>query len=141
MDLLTILVSLADDENVRVAYKKSTTGAIGSVAIGGAGSIIGLLVAGPLGVIVGGAAAGILSYTISRSPGNFRNLSEVILNDLSEKQKQRLFEQVVKAVSKMKKIRGKNVIEQIYMNKEAKIVALNTTKTYVTKTLGMTILK
>ncbi|KAI8121650.1 hypothetical protein FF38_06494 [Lucilia cuprina] len=91
-ELIEAISVLADEQNVRVTVKQSGKGAI----ICGACCFAGGLLLGPAGLAIGGAAGGVVAYNMTK--GSFRPLGDVIINDLSDTQKEQLVQHVTKAV-------------------------------------------
>ncbi|XP_055303409.1 protein C19orf12 homolog [Sitodiplosis mosellana] len=90
-EFLRGLAILADNQNMRVTLKQSGKGA----AICGAICFVGGLVAGPLGLAVGGTIGGVTAY---KCLSNFRTVGDIIRNDLTQEEKWRLHEHVVNSV-------------------------------------------
>merc|ERR1712226_1445631 len=75
-DILTIITTLGDDENLRITVKQSAKGGL----IAGISCAVGGLIGGPPGLAVGGAAGGCLAaYWAGNS---FKSLSTVILYEM-----------------------------------------------------------
>ncbi|XP_065366525.1 protein C19orf12 homolog [Calliphora vicina] len=91
-ELIEAISVLADEQNVRVTVKQSGKGAI----VCGACCFAGGLLLGPAGLAIGGAAGGVVAYKMTK--GSFRPLGDVIINDLTDTQKEQLVQHVTKAV-------------------------------------------
>ncbi|KAM7346503.1 protein Nazo isoform 1-T2 [Cochliomyia hominivorax] len=91
-ELIEAISVLADEQNVRVTVKQSGKGAV----ICGACCFAGGLLMGPPGLAIGGAAGGVVAYKMTQ--GSFRPLGDVIINDLTDSQKEQLVQHVTKAV-------------------------------------------
>ena len=75
-DILKVISTLCDDENLRITVKQSAKGGL----IAGVSCAVGGLIAGPPGLAVGGAAGGCLAaYWAGNS---FKSLSTVILYEM-----------------------------------------------------------
>ena len=83
-DILTIVTTLGDEENLQVAVKES---AKGGLIAGGACAIGGLLL-GPPGLALGGAVGGCVAAYMSSN--KFKPVSSVILYDMKPEVQQRL---------------------------------------------------
>uniref|UniRef100_A0A1A9UUY5 Uncharacterized protein n=1 Tax=Glossina austeni TaxID=7395 RepID=A0A1A9UUY5_GLOAU len=94
-ELIQAISVIADERNVRVAVKQCGKGA----AICAAGSFVGGMLLGPLGLAIGGAAGGLAAYKATQ--GSFRPLGEVLMNDLTDTQKECLVNHVTKAVERI----------------------------------------
>ncbi|CAO1382258.1 unnamed protein product [Diamesa tonsa] len=90
-ELIKAVSVVADKHNIRVTVKTSAKYSLivaGSVFLGG-------ILMGPVGLALGGTAGGLYSY--NKSKGQFRSAAEIIINDLSNEEKQRLCDHVVQA--------------------------------------------
>lgn len=91
-EILNICQVLSEQENLTVTVKEAAKG----FCIAGAGASIGALVAGPLGIFVGGTiASAVAAYT---TRGKFKSVVEIINNDMTLEQKNRLVEHVERAM-------------------------------------------
>ena len=70
-DLQRVVAHLAEEEELKVTVKSSVYGGL----VAGITTTLGGLLAGPPGLLVGGAVGGALAY---KSSGNFKPVSEVI---------------------------------------------------------------
>ena len=70
-DLQRVVAHLAEEEELKVTVKSSVYGGL----VAGITTTLGGLLAGPSGLLVGGAVGGALAY---KSSGNFKPVSEVI---------------------------------------------------------------
>lgn len=83
-DLQRVMAILADEDQLKVTVKSSGYGGL----IAGITTTIGGLVAGPPGLLVGGALGGALAYS---SAGNFKPVSQV-LKDMNAHDRQLLYD-------------------------------------------------
>lgn len=87
-DVLRLCCELSAHDQIKVAVKNSTKGAL----VAGGTAFVGGLMAGPPGIAVGGAVGGLLgSYMTS---GQFRPLPQILM-DLPPSQQQRLYQDVM----------------------------------------------
>lgn len=87
--LLDGVAILTDDHNVRVTVKQSARGAL----VCGASCFVGGLLAGPVGMAIGGTIGGLQAYRMTN--GQFRALGTVIREDLTYAQRTRLSERIM----------------------------------------------
>uniref|UniRef100_A0A1A9X024 Uncharacterized protein n=1 Tax=Glossina brevipalpis TaxID=37001 RepID=A0A1A9X024_9MUSC len=92
IEIIRAISVIADERMVRVTVKQCGKGAV----ICAASSFVGGMLLGPLGLALGGAAGGLAAYKTTQ--GSFRPLAEVLINDLSDTQKERLVNHVRRAV-------------------------------------------
>lgn len=90
-ELMSIIGTLGDEENIRFTFQSCAKGAL----FGGAGAFIGGLLGGPIGLPIGGAVGGFLGMKANPS---FKPLSEIVTRDLSVRQQEELKERLVKLV-------------------------------------------
>ena len=75
-DIVHVITTLADEENIAVTVKATLKGSLicgGACAIGG-------LVLGPPGMAIGGAVGGGVAYCLARD--SFKPLSHIILHEM-----------------------------------------------------------
>ncbi|XP_016987079.1 protein C19orf12 homolog [Drosophila rhopaloa] len=135
--VLGLLCTLADNDGMRVTFKKTFIRALGSVFVSGAALVIGGKLMGPFGLVVGGAVGGLAVYVLSKGQGRFKLASEVIRSDLSNKQLRALKNHVMKDLPSEK---DQEVVAIILMNDHAQFLALEALKKYFTNSLGSIIL-
>lgn len=132
-ELMEAIAIVADEQNVRVAVKQSGKG----TAICAACCFAGGLLMGPVGLAVGGAAGGIAAYKMTS--GSFRPLGEVILNDLTDRQREQLVQHVTKAVADIHPTDIVMLLPLIAQNASIQQTVLNTIMSFVTNELRMQI--
>lgn len=93
-DLQRVMAILADEDQLKVTVKSSGYGGL----IAGITTTIGGLVAGPPGLLVGGALGGALAYS---SAGNFKPVSQV-LKDMNAHDRQLLYDNMRDIIDNLK---------------------------------------
>lgn len=109
-ELLHAIALLTDRENMRVAVKESTKGA----AICGSTCFVGGILGGPIGLAVGGALGGLGAayfasgklffkfelaiFKLSFFLGKFKAVGDIIRDELSNLDRQRLYDHLVKTL-------------------------------------------
>ncbi|XP_065345630.1 uncharacterized protein LOC135943139 [Cloeon dipterum] len=88
--LMQALSTVARSRNVMVCAQKSAKAGV----IAGTSVMIGTLVAGPVGLVLGGLFGTALAY---RSTGDVKPLWQVLNEDLNDHQKQQLIENITNA--------------------------------------------
>ena len=87
-DVLTIITTIGDDENLQITFKQSAKGGL----IAGIATALGGLVGGPPGLAAGGAAGGCLAAYMTRN--SFKPISTVILHEMRPVDQQALVDSV-----------------------------------------------
>ena len=82
--LQLVLAILADEDQLKVSVKGADYGGV----VAGVTTTIGGLIAGPAGLLVGGALGGVLAYA---SAGDFKRVSQVI-KEMNPRQRQLLYD-------------------------------------------------
>ncbi|ALC48174.1 CG11671 [Drosophila busckii] len=132
-ELMQAIAIVADERNIRVAIKQTGKG----TAVCAACCFAGGLLMGPVGMAVGGAAGGIAAYKMTS--GTFKPLGEVILNDLTDTQREQLVRHVTKAVADVHPTDLVVLIPLITGNATIQQAVLNTIMSFVTNELRMQI--
>ena len=83
-DILTVITTVGDDEQIRVAVKESVKGGL----IAGTSCAVGGLLLGPMGLAVGGAVGGAAAAYMAQNA--FRPVSTVIMHEMREEQRDQL---------------------------------------------------
>ncbi|XP_004536446.1 protein C19orf12 homolog [Ceratitis capitata] len=92
-ELVEAISIIANERNVQVTMKQATKGSLVCAASAFAGGIL----LGPVGLAVGSAAGGLMAYKMTS--GKFRPLADVLINDLTDRQKEQLVRRVNNAVA------------------------------------------
>ena len=87
-DILNIITTIGDDENLRITVKQSAKGGL----IAGISCAVGGLIGGPRGLAVGGAAGGCLAAYLAGN--SFKPISTVILYEMKPVDQRALVEAV-----------------------------------------------
>ncbi|XP_055703447.1 protein C19orf12 homolog [Phlebotomus papatasi] len=91
-ELLEAASELADQANMRATVKGSAKAAL----VCGAGAFIGGILGGPAGIAVGGTAGACTAAYMNR--GKFRPVSQIIMHDMTRKQRQELVDHLRRAI-------------------------------------------
>ena len=91
-DILKVITTLGDDENLRITVKQSAKGGL----IAGVSCTVGGLVAGPPGLAIGGAVGGCLAAYLAGN--SFKPLSTVIMYEMKPVDQRALVEAVTKII-------------------------------------------
>ncbi|XP_013098638.1 protein C19orf12-like [Stomoxys calcitrans] len=131
--LIEAISILANEKNVRITVKQSGKGAIICAACCFAGGVL----LGPVGMAIGGAAGGITAYM---TQGSFRSLGEVIINDLSDAQKELLVQKVTDAVKDVNPADLAVLLPLIMTDASIQQAVLNTVVSFVASELSLEII-
>ncbi|XP_066151441.1 protein C19orf12 homolog [Euwallacea fornicatus] len=129
-DLIEACCILAEQENLKVTITESGKGAM----MAGAGVFLGGLVAGPIGMAVGGSVMS-MAVAIS-SQGKFKSVIEV-LHDMTDDQKKRLCKAIEKTVEKIKLQDCIDIAILILTNSSVKELVLAELKTFLKNELHL----
>lgn len=90
-ELMNIIATLGDEENIRFTVQSSAKGALYC----GAGAFVGGLLGGPVGLPIGGAIGGFIGM---KANSTFKPLSAIVQRDLSVRQQEELKERLIQLV-------------------------------------------
>ncbi|XP_013098635.1 protein C19orf12 homolog [Stomoxys calcitrans] len=133
-ELIDAISILANENNVRVTVQQSGKGAI----ICAACCFVGGVLLGPAGLAIGGAAGGVTAYRMTK--GNFRPLGDVIINDLSDAQKELLVQKVTDALKDVHPTDLALLLPLIMNNVSIQRAVLNTVVSFVSSELRLQII-
>uniref|UniRef100_A0A2M4ASM0 Putative conserved plasma membrane protein n=1 Tax=Anopheles triannulatus TaxID=58253 RepID=A0A2M4ASM0_9DIPT len=131
--LLDAVGTLTDRESMRVTMKSSAKGA----AIAGSGSFLGGMMGGPVGLFVGGALGGLVAYAMS---ANFKPVSEIIRNELTVAERERLKERILNALSEFQPTDLVVILSLLTGNVSAQRAVLTAVATFITNEMRMQII-
>uniref|UniRef100_A0A182RMW0 Uncharacterized protein n=1 Tax=Anopheles funestus TaxID=62324 RepID=A0A182RMW0_ANOFN len=92
-ELLDAVAILTDKQSMRVTLKSSAKGA----TVAGSSTFVGGLLAGPVGLFVGGAVGGLIAYAMTNN--QFKPVSHIIRHDLTVQEQEQLKQRIVEALS------------------------------------------
>jgi len=92
-ELLDCLTMILDEENMKVTIKESGKGTLVCATV----CFIGGLLAGPVGLAVGGTIGGIGALIMTKD--SFKPVSEIIRDDLTVAQKEMLAQKIFSAIN------------------------------------------
>ncbi|GFG29432.1 hypothetical protein Cfor_02633 [Coptotermes formosanus] len=95
-ELLSVVAQLTEDRHVRATVRESLKGG----CIAATTTVVGGLLLGPAGLAVGGIVGGCTAALISK--GKFKPVSEVIMNDMTNAQRERLAASVAAVVADLR---------------------------------------
>ncbi|XP_055551749.1 protein C19orf12 homolog [Wyeomyia smithii] len=132
-ELMEAVGTLTDNENVRVTVRSSAKGA----AICGATCFVGGLLAGPVGLAVGGTIGAVSAGMMSR--GKFRPVSAIIMHEMSEREREQLKERIVYALREFHPTDMAMLLPLLMGNQVAQRAILSTVATFITNEMRMQI--
>ncbi|XP_008308111.1 protein C19orf12 homolog [Cynoglossus semilaevis] len=127
-DVMNLCCKLSAHEQIKVAIKNSTKGAV----VAGGCAFLGGVCAGPAGIAVGGALGGLMGSWLTR--GQFRPLPELLM-EMSANQKQQLYDEVVNVLSGLDWMDAAQLIALVMGNSTLQHQVIATLLNYVTKEL------
>ncbi|KAG4068743.1 hypothetical protein HA402_002434 [Bradysia odoriphaga] len=130
-DLFDAIAILSQERNMRVTVKHSAKGAL----ICGASCFVGGLVAGPVGMAVGGTVGGISAWKMSQ--GQFKPVSEIIRNDLTVQQKEKLMEHIMASVRDLDVTDAAVLLPMLMGSASIQQAVLSSVVTFVGKELNL----
>uniref|UniRef100_A0A182XDS7 Uncharacterized protein n=1 Tax=Anopheles quadriannulatus TaxID=34691 RepID=A0A182XDS7_ANOQN len=133
-ELLDAVATLTDKESMRVTLKSSAKGA----TVAGSTTFLGGLLAGPVGLFVGGAVGGLVAYAMTNN--QFKPVSEIIRHDLSVQEQERLKQRIVSALSEFHATDLVMVLSLLTANGAAQKAVLATVVTFLTNEMRMQII-
>lgn len=133
-ELLHAVATLTDKQSMRVTLKSSAKGA----AVAGSSSFVGGLLAGPIGLLIGGAVGGLIAYAMTNN--QFKPVSHVILHDLTEREQEQLKQHIVDALSEFNPTDLIVIIPLLMGNAAAQKTVLATVVSFLTNEMRMQII-
>ncbi|XP_058816355.1 protein C19orf12 homolog [Topomyia yanbarensis] len=132
-ELMDAVGMLTDQRNVRVTVKSSAKGAV----ICGTTCFVGGLLAGPIGLAVGGTIGAVGAGMMSK--GKFRSVSEIIMNEMSEREREQLKGRILNALSEFHPTDMAVLLPLIMGNAQAQQAILSTVISFVSNEMRMQI--
>ncbi|EDW82640.1 uncharacterized protein Dwil_GK10098 [Drosophila willistoni] len=133
-ELIKAIAILVDRNEVRATFQESAKGA----AVVGLTTLLSGLFLGPRGLVLGAAVGGALAYGMADD--SFRPLGEIILNDLTDAQREQLVQHVYKAVEKVHPTDLVMLLPLIMRNVPVQQVVLDAVKSFAQERLSINIM-
>uniref|UniRef100_A0A182MIX7 Uncharacterized protein n=1 Tax=Anopheles culicifacies TaxID=139723 RepID=A0A182MIX7_9DIPT len=133
-ELLDAVAILTDQQPTRVALKNSAKGAI----VTGSSSFLGGLLAGPIGLFIGGTLGGLISYAMTNN--QFKPISHIIQHDLTVRQQEQLKERIIAALSEFHPTDLMVIIPLLTGNVSAQKAVISTVISFLTNEMRMQII-
>ncbi|XP_072321179.1 protein C19orf12 homolog [Eucyclogobius newberryi] len=127
-DVMRLCCELSAHEQIKVAVKNCTTGAL----LAGGSAFVGGMLAGPPGLAVGGAMGGLLGTWLTS--GQFRPLPQILM-ELPPAQKERLYQDVAAVLSNLDWTDAAQLIALVMGNASLQQQVTAALLNYVTKEL------
>ncbi|XP_063859455.1 protein C19orf12 homolog isoform X3 [Scylla paramamosain] len=93
VEILSLVTQVCEEEKLQVPIKESLKGGL----IAGTTTTIGGLLGGPIGLAIGGTVGGLTAAYLAQD--KFRSVADVIRNDLTPLQKERLSSSVLRIIN------------------------------------------
>lgn len=132
-ELMDAVATLTDKENMRVTLKSSAKGA----AVCGAACFAGGLVAGPVGLAIGGTLGALSAGYMSR--GRFRSVGDIIRNDMSVREQEKLKDHIMTALSELHPTDIAMLLPLVMGNAAAQRAVLSTVVSFITNEMRLQI--
>ena len=133
-DILKIITTLMDDENLQITVKQSAKGGL----IAGISCTVGGLIAGPPGLAVGGAAGGCLAAYFAGN--SFKPLSTVILYEMKPVDQRALVNAVTKIIQNLDVMDAVELLALIQGSAALKAKIVGELTTYCQQQLNLQVL-
>ncbi|XP_068159231.1 protein Nazo-like [Drosophila tropicalis] len=133
-ELIEAIAVLVDNNQIRATFEESAKGA----AVVGITTLLGGLLLGPRGLALGGVVGGAVAYAMADD--SFRPLGEIILNDLTDTQREQLVQHVTKAVQDVHPTDLAMLLPLIMSNVPVQLTVLNTVKSFAQTNLKLNII-
>ncbi|TNN42489.1 Protein C19orf12 [Liparis tanakae] len=127
-DVMSLCCELSANDQIKVAVKNSTKGAM----VAGGSAFVGALLGGPPGIAVGGAVGGLLGCWLTS--GQFRPLPQILM-ELPPAQRQSLCDQVAAILNHLDWTDAAQLIALVMGNATLQQQVTATLLNYVTKEL------
>ncbi|XP_052865005.1 protein C19orf12 homolog isoform X5 [Anopheles cruzii] len=131
--LLDAVGTLTDKQSMRVTLKGSTKGAI----VAGSGTFLGGMLAGPIGLLIGGTLGGLAAYAMSN---DFKPVSHIIKHELTVQEQERLKERILGALAEFGSRDLVVILPLLMGNASAQQAVLSTVISFLTKDMRMQII-
>ncbi|XP_053663296.1 protein C19orf12 homolog [Anopheles marshallii] len=133
-ELLDAVAILTDKNSMRVTLKSSAKGA----TVAGSSTFVGGLLAGPVGLLVGGAVGGLIAYAMTSN--QFKPVSHIIQHDLSVREQEQLKQRIVDALSEFNPTDLMVILPLLAGNVSVQKMVLSTVVTFLTNDMRMQII-
>ncbi|XP_053678367.1 protein C19orf12 homolog [Anopheles nili] len=133
-ELFEAVAILTDKQSMRVTLKGSLKGA----AFAGTTTFIGGIMAGSIGLLIGGVIGGILSYAWTND--ELKPVSQIILHDLTIMEQELLKDRIIAALTEFQATDIIMIVSLLNGNNIAQKAVLSSVATFVTNQLHMKII-
>uniref|UniRef100_U5EZ00 Uncharacterized protein n=1 Tax=Corethrella appendiculata TaxID=1370023 RepID=U5EZ00_9DIPT len=131
-ELMSAISIITDEHNMRVTLKQSTKGAM----LAGGFCFVGGLLAGPVGLAIGGAIGGLTAANVC---SNFKSVSQVINEDLTVAQREELKIRVERALRSIDATDVALLLPLLLNSEAAKVAVMREVANYLTSQMRMQI--
>ncbi|XP_035899436.1 protein C19orf12 homolog [Anopheles stephensi] len=132
-ELLSAVAILTDKQSMRVTLKSSAKGA----TVAGSSTFLGGLLAGPVGLFVGGAVGGLIAYAMTNN--QFKPVSHIIQHELSVREQEQLKQRIVDALSEFQPTDLMVILPLLMGNLRAQETVISTVVAFLTNEMRMQI--
>ncbi|XP_050073269.1 protein C19orf12 homolog [Anopheles maculipalpis] len=132
-ELLSAVAILTDKQSMRVTLKSSAKGA----TVAGSSTFLGGLLAGPIGLLIGGTLGGLIAYAMTNN--QFKPVSHIIQHELTVQEQEQLKQRIVDALSQFQPTDLMVILPLLTGNIAAQQTVISTVVAFLTNEMRMQI--
>ncbi|XP_056641135.1 protein C19orf12 homolog [Diorhabda sublineata] len=134
-EIMEMCQILAEQEQLKVTIQESVKAGF----LAGCGAIMGGLMGGPIGIALGGTLGSITGAWCSK--GKFKSVAEILRNDLSPNQQQKLIKHVKAALQKIRPEDWVSLLTIVLTSASLKEIVIKEIGTFLLNELNLTMVE